>query len=120
MKVCNYLDVEPTEERPGVLLRTVIGAQDGAPRFAMRVFEVAPGSSSPAHSHWWEHEVFILSGQGVVRSSQGETELREGVVVYVAPNEEHCFINRGSDALRFVCVIPRVEASEEAAAKRQS
>ncbi len=62
MKVSNYLDVEPTQEVSGVVKRDVITADDGAPHFCMRVFEVRPGSSSPSHSHWWEHEVFILSG----------------------------------------------------------
>jgi len=27
-------------------------------------------------------------------------------VVFVAPNEDHCFINTGSGPLRFICVIP--------------
>ena len=64
MKVSNYRDSQPTEEVQGVLKREVITASDGAPHFCMRVFEVEPGSSTPSHSHPWEHEVFILSGKG--------------------------------------------------------
>ena len=106
MKVCNYLQIEPVEDYPGVRRRVVVGVEDGAPRFAMRIFDVEPGTSTPFHSHWWEHEVFVLSGAGVARSQRGEDAISEGTVVYVAPDEEHCFINTGNEALRFICVIP--------------
>ena len=106
MKVRNYIEVEPIEDVPGVLRRVAIGPEDGAPRFIMRVFDVRPGSSTPFHSHWWEHEAFVLSGEGTVKSQEGEKPIGEGTVVYVAPDEEHCFANTGSDVLRFICVIP--------------
>jgi len=106
MKVRNYLDTKPIHELPGVVKREVITADDGAPNFCMRVFEVEPGSSTPSHSHWWEHEVFILSGQGVVVSGQGETPIGKGSVIFVAPNEHHCFLNNSNETLRFICVIP--------------
>lgn len=106
MKVRSYRDVEPTTEIPGVALHAVISAADGAPRFAMRVFEVQPGASTPFHSHWWEHEVFILSGQGKVRGKDGERDLAPNDAVFVPGDEEHCFMNTGSEVLRFVCCIP--------------
>jgi quercetin dioxygenase-like cupin family protein len=106
MKVNNYADTQPTEESPGVLKREVITAKDGAPNFCMRVFEVEPGSSTPSHSHPWEHEVFVLSGEGVVVGAQGETPIGTGSVVFVAPNEHHCFVNTDSETLRFICLIP--------------
>ena len=106
MKVCNYLDIRPIQELPGVIKREVITADDGAPNFCMRVFEVEPGSSTPHHSHQWEHEVFILSGRGVAVGEQGETQITKDSVVFVPPEEHHCFINNGSEILRFICVIP--------------
>ena len=102
MKVSNYLETEPTEEVPGALKREVITEKDGAPNFAMRVIEVKPGGSSPSHSHPWEHEVFVLSGQGVVEGEQGESEIKKESVVYIAPDEKHCFVNNGNEPLRFV------------------
>ena len=108
MKVCKYLDIKPTQELPGVTKRVVIGADDGAPNFCMRIFGVEPGSSTPSHSHAWEHEVFILSGQGVVMSEKGETKITSGSVVFVPPDEHHCFVNKGEETLRFICLIPLV------------
>ena len=106
MKMRNYLEAEAIEDVPGVLRRVVIGADEGAPRFVMRVFEVKPGSSTPFHSHWWEHEVFVLSGKGIVKGEGDERSIGEGTVVFVEPDEQHCFVNTGNDVLRFICVIP--------------
>jgi quercetin dioxygenase-like cupin family protein len=106
MKVANYIDTKPSEELPGVFKREVITGRDGAPNFCMRVFEVKPGSSTPHHSHPWEHEVFILSGQGVVVGKEGESAIGPDSVVFVAPDEPHCFINTGNQTLRFICLIP--------------
>jgi quercetin dioxygenase-like cupin family protein len=106
MKVSSYLNIQPSEELPGVLKREVITARDGAPNFCMRVFEVEPGSATPDHSHPWEHEVFVLAGAGVVRGKEGETAINQGSVVFIAPGEQHCFVNTGAQTLRFICLIP--------------
>ncbi len=99
-------ETPPNTEIAGVALRTLIGEEQGAPRFAMRVFEVAPGASTPFHDHWWEHEVFILSGAGVVKTVEGETSLKAEDAVLVPGGEMHCFRNTGAEALRFICCIP--------------
>jgi quercetin dioxygenase-like cupin family protein len=106
MKIAHYTETQPTEELPGVLKREVITAEDGAPNFCMRVFDVEPDSSTPSHVHDWEHEVFVLEGEGVVEGAEGETPIGPGSVVFVAPNEQHRFINTSGDTLRFVCLIP--------------
>ncbi len=111
MKVIKYLDVQPTKELPGVLKREVITAKDGAPNFCMRVFQIDPGVSTHSHSHAWEHEVFILSGRGVVVTGEKKTPIGKDSVVFVAPNEHHCFINNGKTPLRFICLIPNATKS---------
>ena len=87
--------------------REVVNADDGAPNFCMRVFDIEPGSSTPFHNHAWEHEVYILSGKGVAVSADGsETEVDRDSVVFVPVDEKHCFKNTGTETLRFICVIP--------------
>ncbi len=108
MKVSSYLSTKPTQELPGVVKREVINADDGAPNSCMRVFDVEPGAFTPSHEHPWEHEVFVLSGRGVVVSGEGETQIAKDSVVFVPPDEHHCFKNSGDETLRFICVIPIV------------
>ena len=56
--------------------------------------------------HAYEHEVFVLEGEGVVLDSRGEHRLSAGVAVYVAPDEIHQFRNTGQGPLKFLCLIP--------------
>ena len=48
----------------GVWIRWLIGEDSGAPNFFLRLFEVEPGGHTPFHSHPFEHEVYVLSGEG--------------------------------------------------------
>lgn len=75
----------------------------------MRLFEVGPGGYSPLHTHNWEHEVFILEGEGVADDGEKEFKIKSGTVVYVAPEEKHQFRNIGTDTLKFLCLIPNKE-----------
>ena len=43
MKIGHYRDVPATDPLPGVKKRVVIGPDEGAQNFIMRVFDVAPG-----------------------------------------------------------------------------
>jgi quercetin dioxygenase-like cupin family protein len=105
--VKDFRDVEAQPAHEGVTMRVVIGPDDGAPFFNMRLFEVPPGQASPHHSHWWEHEVFVLSGQGVVVTDQGDVPIGHGSTVFVPGGEMHQFQNTGDDVLRFLCLVPQ-------------
>ncbi len=102
MKVSRLEDTPTTEGHGGAVMREVITARDGAPNFAMRIIEVKPGGTTPSHSHDWEHEVFILSGRAIVKGEKGEKEISKNSVVYIPPNEHHCFESIGDEPLRFV------------------
>ena len=90
----------------GCKVRWLIGKSDEAPNFAMREFEVEPGGYTPKHHHPYEHEVFVLDGEGVVIEGEAEHPLRSGDVVYVQPDEVHQFRNSGDRPLKFLCLVP--------------
>lgn len=108
MQLKHALEVsaEPMEGAPGVTLRWLWGAPDGAPSFALRLIEVAPGTSTPCHSHAHEHEVYVLAGQALLRGASEAHRLAPGDTVFVPPHEEHGFANTGPDVLRFLCGVP--------------
>ena len=95
------------EGAAGVTMRMLIGPADGAPRFNMRMFDVAPGGHTPSHTHAWEHEVYVLSGQGRVHTPDGDVEIAAGRCLLVPPGERHQFVNTGGGVLRFLCLVPR-------------
>jgi quercetin dioxygenase-like cupin family protein len=110
MKVVPYETVPAADvTMPGAAgckVRWLVDEQDGAPTFALRQFEVAPGGYTPRHSHPYEHEVFVLEGEGEILESDQPRPLRPGTVVYVAPDELHQFRNTGAAPLKFLCLVP--------------
>lgn len=90
----------------GVSIRRLLTSKDGVPNFAMRLFQVEPGGHTPRHRHAHEHEVYVLSGRGVVFGPQGDMLLEAGSAVLVPPQEEHQFRNSGSEPLVFLCMVP--------------
>jgi quercetin dioxygenase-like cupin family protein len=91
---------------PGVTKQVLIGPADGAPEFAMRCFSIAAGGATPFHQHDWEHEVFVVEGEGVVVSDKGETPLKQGNVVFVPGGEMHQFKNAGKKTFAMLCLVP--------------
>jgi quercetin dioxygenase-like cupin family protein len=109
MVIKSYKDVSPSRYdglSDGVQVREMITAQDGAPTFAMRVFDVTAGAATPYHTHAWEHEVYIVSGTGWVRAGGKETLFKPGDSVYIAPNEQHCFMADAGAPVQLICCIP--------------
>jgi quercetin dioxygenase-like cupin family protein len=110
MKVNHATQVEQApvsmEGAHGCKVRWLVDEKCGAPTFAMREYEVAPGGYTPKHFHPYEHEVFVLEGSGVVLEGDVEHPLQPGDVVFVVPDEVHQFRNTGSVPLKFLCMVP--------------
>ena len=103
-------DVQPQPmTMPGaekVQMRLMVGREDGAPTFAMRVFDVEPNGQTPHHQHNYEHEIMVLEGRGVAMSGDTPHEVAAGDVLFVPANEVHQFRNTGQDTFRFMCIVP--------------
>jgi quercetin dioxygenase-like cupin family protein len=110
MKIARYQDVGAdrvtTEDAKDVTIRLLITKNDGAPNFAMRLFEIAPGGRTPLHTHDNEHEVFVLEGEGTVWREGKDVPLRPGTAVFVPGGEKHCFKNAGAGKFQFLCLVP--------------
>jgi quercetin dioxygenase-like cupin family protein len=109
MKTVHYSKVESLdvpEPAKGTRIRWLINEKTGAPNFAMRRFEVEPGGYTPLHTHDWEHEVYVLEGEGVAAGPDEESSIGPGSAVLVEPGEEHNFRNTGRKKLVFLCMIP--------------
>ena len=109
MRVFGYQEVKAQDVEEGatkVKIRWLITKDIGAENFAMRLFEVEARGFTPLHKHPWEHEVFILEGQGLVAGSAEERVFREGDVVFIPPNELHQFRNTSENTVKFLCMIP--------------
>lgn len=117
MYVVNYKEREQKDvEMAGshnVTVRWLIGRQNGAKTYAMRLFEMAPGGFIPIHSHPEEHEIFVLKGEAKLIGDFEGTAKKDDVV-YVPSNAPHGYDNReGTDVFRFICVIPLLDGEQK-------
>ena len=115
MKISHYTEVQakPVEVEGAreVTVRWLLSESDGAPNFAMRLFESAPGGHTPRHHHPFEHEAFVLEGTGTVLEGDAERPLKAGDVVLVDPDEVHQFRNTGEAPMKMLCLVPAVACS---------
>src|SRR4030042_6329270 len=105
VKVKSANEIESEKMSEGVKIRWVISEKDGAENFYMRVIEAEPGSQGPPlHDHPYEHEIYILEGEGTVVGEAGEKPFKRGDVIFIPPNEKHQLNHPGG--LRFILLTP--------------
>ncbi len=110
MKLANYTEI-PLEEvnmegAKGAKIRWLISQKDKAENFALRMFEIDKDGHTPYHIHEFEHEVFVLEGEGMFVSEWGERPFKAWDTIFVEPNVKHQFKNVGDGVMRFLCIVP--------------
>jgi quercetin dioxygenase-like cupin family protein len=110
MQIKKYTNVKATnfdnEVAKGVAARVLIGKDDGANNFCMRVFDISPEGNTAKHSHDWEHEMFVHSGKGEIYGNGQWNPVEPGNVLFIPSNEEHQIKNSGNESLIIVCLVP--------------
>lgn len=105
IKQASQVPLKPVTK--GIGIRWLLAPQDGTPNYAMRIIEIQAGIVFKPHHHPYEHEIYVLSGQGVVTNPQGDVaEMKPGTVLLIQPDEPHGYRNTGDTVLQFICIIP--------------
>ena len=95
-----------TSYKPGVSIRYLILEEFGAPNFEMRYFELEKGMVTSLDLHDFEHEIFILKGQGKLFLEGEEYDLRPHDAVLIEGNEQHQLRQEGDGPFGFLCIVP--------------
>lgn len=86
--------------------RAILVEGDGTDRCCVQVYHLPPGKANyPYHAHETHEEVFyIISGNGVAMTPQGERPLRAGDVMLCPPGPggAHKIINTGEDVMVYL------------------
>jgi quercetin dioxygenase-like cupin family protein len=94
----------------GASLKILLGPESGVPNFITRQFTLEPGGRIPCHRHdHIEHEQVILEGTMVMGLDAREVEVGPGNCVFIPAGVDHWYENRGSNAVRFLCVVPHTD-----------
>lgn len=94
----------------------LLAMEAGGKDLGCMLHEIPPGKHSwPYHFHWANEEaIYVLSGQGTLRTAQGEVAVGPGdyMAFPVGPEYAHQMINRGTEPLRYLCfstmIVPEV------------
>jgi len=88
-------------------IRWLVGKDSPAPNFYLRQLELEPGGHTPFHNHEWEHEIYVVEGDGKLNTTDNKSiPLKKGTFALVMPGEEHQFENTGDSVFKFLCIIP--------------
>ena len=99
------------ERARGASIQVLVGPEDGADRLVTRCFTMAPGGRIPTHRHAdIEHQQVVLEGAMVVSLDGRERVARVGDCLLIPAGVAHWYENRGAEAVRFLCMIPRTES----------
>ena len=106
-------DYEPVDAAEGLSKGVLLDESDGAPNFAMRRFELAPGAAVPRHTNAVEHEQYVLAGEYVVGIGDEEHTVSPGDALLIPAGAEHWYRNEGDDPGAFLCAVPNGDDSIE-------
>ncbi len=95
----------PIENAQNTWVRVLISTSE-APTYAMRFFEMDLNGHIDAHSHPWEHEIFVLEGKVKIRVESDIYDLDTYTAIYIPPDKVHEYWNIGNTKAKFLCIIP--------------
>jgi quercetin dioxygenase-like cupin family protein len=97
----------PVLRARGARMSVLIGPDDGASRFVMRRFFLAPGGRIPSHAHpAIEHEQVVVRGEMVIGLADETHTVHAGDAIFIPAGTPHWYENRGKQEVEFLCVVP--------------
>lgn len=107
MKVVSYIEVEAKEVEGSSKLKIRWLNTESSSSFAVRHVEIEPGGYSPFHHHPWEHEMFVLEGNGLAIGDNESKAIGAGDSISIPSEEIHQIKNTGKKTLKMLCIIPK-------------
>lgn len=105
MKI-RYKDKEKEEVDEGIFRIWLIDESLGAKNFFMRMFEILPGKGTKEDKHPYEHEIFVVSGEGKIKTGNTWEDMYPGDAFFIPGNVIHSIKNSGKEMLKFICIVP--------------
>ncbi len=102
-------DVALNEVPAGTATRSqvLIGAEQGAPNFAMRRFVMGAGGGMPRHTNAVEHEQYVLKGRARVTIGDAVHEVKADDAIYIPAGVAHSY-EVVEEPFEFLCVLPNL------------
>jgi len=79
--------------------------EDDAPNFSLRIFSIGPDGHTINHKHSYEHEIYILEGDGFVYIDDAKINIKKDDCFIIYPYERHQLI-AGKNGINIICIVP--------------
>ena len=83
MRIISYREVEAKEVEEGSRIKIRWLNTEGSSNFAVRHIEIETSGYSPYHSHPWEHEMFVLEGNGTALGNKEAEAISVGDLISI-------------------------------------
>ncbi|ERH03325.1 MAG: double-stranded beta-helix domain protein [Halorubrum sp. J07HR59] len=100
------VEYEPVGAADGMQKGVLLDAEDGAPHFALRRFELAAGAEVPRHTNEIEHEQYALEGPYTVGIGNEQYTVSAGDSLLIPAGTVHWYHNDGDSQAAFLCAVP--------------
>jgi len=107
MRIISYKEIETKEVEGSSKLKIRWLNTESSSNFAVRHCEIEPGGYSPYHKHPWEHEMYVLEGNGSAIGDKESKSIRSGDSISIPSEEAHQIKNTGNKPLKLLCMIPK-------------
>lgn len=97
---------DAVEAAAGLSKGVLIGAEHGAPNFAIRRFVLEPGAEVPKHTNAVEHEQYVIEGEYVVGLEDEAYVVSAGDALLIPAGTVHWYRNEGDTVGAFLCAVP--------------
>jgi len=105
VKSAGSVERRPVSAGRNTEIQVLLGAEDGAPHFAMRRFTMQRGGGMPLHSNEVEHEQYVLHGRARIVVGDETHEVTAGDVLYIPAGTPHSYtVVEGP--FEFLCMVP--------------
>lgn len=84
--------------------------RNGARNYSMRYIKVKKGGSTPEHSHYYEHEIYIISGEGSVYVDGIKEDFGPSDFIFIPGGKIHRI--DAKKEIKMICVVPIVAARQ--------
>lgn len=92
----------------GVDVRYLVDERQGSNRFALRLYSVKKGGHTPLDRRVYEHQVYVLSGEGLLKQAKDGTPVLQtlypGDTLFIPSYATHQFTNEREKPFVFLCV----------------
>lgn len=106
MKIIEVDKEKPMEISFGRTIKRLLNENAGAENLSINWLEFPPGVKTERHTRENEEIIIPLTGKGYIETDEAEFEITPGMIVFLAPGDDHYHITKDDGITQYVIFAP--------------